>query len=207
MVLIDAGGVSLFIMFFIIIHFSSLYNFGLADSDFFMQQYGGYSADISRAWPINGKFTDPQRDLYQAILNVEKACIKLCTPSYSLESIHRASVEYFAVELRNIGLSTSMHDLQSILYPHYIGHHLGLDVHDCPTVSRRSPLKSGNVITIEPGIYVPAGDDRFPRHFWGIGIRIEDNVFVDRDGLPIVTSVEAAKEVIDVEAACQRLLE
>ncbi|KAK7207951.1 metallopeptidase [Myxozyma melibiosi] len=170
-------------------------------------QYGGYSADISRAWPVNGKFTDVQRDLYQAVLNVEKACIKLCTPSHSLESIHRASVEYFAVELRNIGFNVSLHQLQAILYPHYVGHHLGLDVHDCPTVSRRIPLVPGNVITIEPGIYVPYGDERFPRQFWGIGIRIEDNVYVDDDGLPVVTSVEAAKEVVDVEAACQRLLE
>ncbi|KAK9450246.1 peptidase M24, structural domain-containing protein [Limtongia smithiae] len=166
-------------------------------------QYGGYCADISRAWPVNGKFTGPQRDLYQAILNVQEACIKLSTTASSLESIHRASEDYFVTELRNIGFTVSPYDIRTILYPHYIGHHLGLDVHDCPMLSRRQLLRNGNVITIEPGIYVPWGDPRFPKHFWGIGIRIEDNVFVD-NSTPVVISSSAAKEIADVEEAAQK---
>ncbi|KAK9318101.1 peptidase M24, structural domain-containing protein [Lipomyces starkeyi] len=164
-------------------------------------QYGGYCADISRAWPVNGKFTEPQKDLYHAVLNVQKECIKLATTSNSLESIHRSSVDLFAVELRNIGFDTSLSEINSILYPHYVGHHLGLDVHDCPEQPRRQNLNSGNVITIEPGIYVPVDNPKFPKHFRGIGIRIEDNVYIHDDS-PIVTSGEAAKEIKDVEDAC-----
>ncbi|KAK9246765.1 peptidase M24, structural domain-containing protein [Lipomyces tetrasporus] len=165
-------------------------------------QYAGYCADISRAWPVNGKFTEPQKDLYQCVLNVQKECIKLATTSNSLESIHRSSVELFAFELRNVGFNVSHSDINAILYPHYVGHHLGLDVHDCPDQSRRQSLQNGNVITIEPGIYVPVDNPKFPKPFRGIGIRIEDNVFIHDDS-PIVTSGEAAKEIRDVEQACE----
>ncbi|KAK9370001.1 peptidase M24, structural domain-containing protein [Lipomyces kononenkoae] len=164
-------------------------------------QYGGYCADISRAWPVNGKFNEPQKDLYQAVLNVQKECIKLATTTNSLESIHRSSVDLFAVELRNIGFNASLSDINAVLYPHYVGHHLGLDVHDCPDEPRRQNLKTGNVITIEPGIYVPADDPKFPKHFRGIGIRIEDNVYIQDDS-PIVTSAAAVKEIDDIEQAC-----
>ncbi|KAK9240700.1 peptidase M24, structural domain-containing protein [Lipomyces kononenkoae] len=164
-------------------------------------QYGGYCADISRAWPVNGKFTEPQKDLYQAVLNVQKECIKLATTSNALESIHRSSVDLFAIELRNIGFNASLSDINATLYPHYVGHHLGLDVHDCPDEPRRQNLKTGNVITIEPGIYVPADDQKFPKHFRGIGIRIEDNVYIEDDS-PIVTSAAAVKEIKDIEQAC-----
>ncbi|KAK9479644.1 peptidase M24, structural domain-containing protein [Lipomyces japonicus] len=167
-------------------------------------QYGGYCADISRAWPVNGKFTQPQADLYQAILNVQKECIKISTTSNSLDSIHHASVRLFTTELKNIGFDASISDIENVLYPHYIGHNLGLDVHDIPTVSRQGLLQNGQVITIEPGVYVPE-DDRFPKYFQGIGIRIEDNVII-QEKEPIVISIDCLKEIRDVEAACEGVL-
>ncbi|KAK9460540.1 peptidase M24, structural domain-containing protein [Lipomyces oligophaga] len=169
-------------------------------------QYGGYCADISRAWPVNGRFTAAQRDLYEAVLSTQKALINRVVAGTSLESLHAQSVEIFAHEIKQIGFEVSRAVLSEVLYPHYVGHHLGLDVHDVPLTSRRIPLVSGNVITIEPGLYVPENDSRFPEAFRGMGLRIEDNVAVNGHN-PVVLSVEAVKEVVDVEAACQRILQ
>ena len=84
-----------------------------------------------------------------------------------------------------------------ILYPHHVGHYLGLDVHDTPKISRNKALKEGMVITIEPGIYVPD----IPEYgiYRGIGIRIEDDVYISAEG-PVVLSVEAPKEIVDIES-------
>ena len=73
------------------------------------------------------------------------------------------------------------------MYPHHIGHYLGMDVHDCPSVSTGIPLQPGMVITVEPGLYIPENDPRFPERFWGIGIRIEDDVVVTEDGCRVLT--------------------
>ncbi|KAK9472122.1 xaa-Pro aminopeptidase-like protein [Dipodascopsis tothii] len=166
-------------------------------------QLGGYCADISRTWPVNGRFSGPQRDLYQAVLNVQKECLKLCTvdSGLSLNDIHRRSESLLAVELRNIGFDASRKQIAAVLYPHAVGHYLGLDVHDSPSVSKERPLRHGQVVTIEPGVYVPY-DDAFPRHFQGIGIRIEDDVFVD-EASPIVLSSSALKEVDEIEELCR----
>lgn len=161
-------------------------------------RYGGYCADISRTWPVNGKFTAPQRDLYQAVLNVNKACIELCTESagYSLADLHAKSEDLLYSELANAGLQIARHKLRQ-LYPHYIGHHLGLDVHDGST-PKGEALKSNQVVTIEPGVYVPDSPD-FPEHFRGIGIRIEDNVVVGSESAENLT-IDTLKEIDDIEA-------
>ncbi|ORE08126.1 hypothetical protein BCV72DRAFT_249007 [Rhizopus microsporus var. microsporus] len=140
-------------------------------------EYNGYASDITRTWPVNGKFTEPQKELYQAVLNVNKACIKLCTEanSVSLHGIHSQSVKLMKEELQKIGFNVTGWDLERILYPHHVGHYLGLDVHDLHDLDRSRKLKQNMVITIEPGIYVPY-DSKFPSKYHGIGIRIEDNV-------------------------------
>lgn len=164
---------------------------------------GGYCADISRTWPVSGKFTQPQRDLYQAVLNVEKKCIEKCSEnqSYSLHDLHNESIQLMTSELRNCGF----HDLQQWqtmqLYPHYIGHNLGLDVHDVPEFSRTAAFKEGQVVTVEPGVYVPSSS-KWPKHFHNIGIRIEDDVCVHKDTCQILT-VEAAKEIVDIESIAE----
>lgn len=89
--------------------------------------------------------------------------------------------------------------MSSVLFPHHVGHYLGIDLHDCATYGRTRKLQRGMVVTIEPGVYVPDGDERFPREFWGMGIRIEDAVYVAEEH-PIVLTVEAVKEVVDIEA-------
>ncbi|GME87507.1 unnamed protein product [[Candida] boidinii] len=162
---------------------------------------GGYCSDISRTWPVNGKFTEPQKELYQAVLNVEKECIKNCTANnnISLQDLHYQSVSLMTKELRNCGF-VNLQDWETskYLYPHYIGHNLGLDVHDIPSYPRNSKFKKGQVVTVEPGVYVP-NTDRWPKHFRNIGIRIEDDIAIGQDNYVILT-VEAAKEISDIEA-------
>ncbi|SCU95739.1 LAME_0F13278g1_1 [Lachancea meyersii CBS 8951] len=164
---------------------------------------GGYCSDISRTWPVSGKFSAAQRDLYEAVLNVQRKCIKLCQASqmYSLNDIHEKSISFLREELKNVGLPAYQNSDVSKLYPHYIGHNLGLDVHDVPQISRYAPLRAGQVVTIEPGLYIP-DDERYPAYFRNIGIRIEDDIAVGSNGYTNLT-VEAAKEIVDIESIAQ----
>ncbi|KAN0063967.1 aminopeptidase [Thecaphora frezii] len=164
----------------------------------------GYASDITRAFPtsLNGSFTGAQRDLYEAVLNVLKGCTALATEDqcYTLADLHRRSVDMLRAELKQLGFHLTFGTLERILYPHYIGHWLGIDLHDVASIDRSTRLERGVVVTVEPGVYVPY-DDRFPKHFHGIGIRIEDDVAVGESD-NVVLSAEAPKEVVDVEAAC-----
>ncbi|KAL7275317.1 aminopeptidase [Rhizina undulata] len=163
-------------------------------------EYGGYIMDITRTWPVNGKFTPAQRDLYQAVLNVQRHCVSLCRENakLSLDDIHTTAEQGLERELKDLGFDLRGRALIEILFPHYVGHFIGLDVHDSGNDSRGLPLRAGQCITVEPGIYVP-DDERWPKHFRKMGIRIEDSICVGEEG-PIVLSVEAVKEVADIEA-------
>jgi intermediate cleaving peptidase 55 len=91
-------------------------------------------------------------------------------------------------------------DVERTLYAHHISHHVGLEVHDCSTLPRNLPVRKGNCITIEPGVYVP-DEQKWPKHFRGIGIRIEDCVLVsEKAGTEVVLSIDAVKEIVDIEA-------
>lgn len=162
-------------------------------------RFGGYCADISRTWPVNGTFTGPQRDLYQAVLNAQKKCIELCSVNegHRMVDIQSKSFKYLQEELRNIGFNSLTEKQLRVLYPHSIGHHLGLDVHDITSSSSLDPLVPGQVITIEPGIYVPDTEE-WPKHFRGLGIRIEDNVVIGEDSYEVLT-VDALKEIDEIE--------
>jgi intermediate cleaving peptidase 55 len=162
-------------------------------------EYGGYIADITRSWPINGKFSDPQRDLYEAILRVQRSSVSLCRESanVTLDKIHQITERGLRDALQQLGFDVDGNAMD-VLFPHHVGHYIGLDVHDCPGYPRSVPLKAGHCVTIEPGIYVP-DDERWPAHFRGIGIRIEDSVCVQDDS-PLVLTTEAVKEVVDIEA-------
>lgn len=162
-------------------------------------EYGGYIADITRSWPVNGKFSDAQRDLYEAILKVQRSSISLCTEAanMTLDKIHQITERGLKEALQQLGFDMSGNALD-VLFPHHVGHYIGLDVHDCPGYTRSVSLKSGHCVTVEPGIYVP-DDERWPVHFRGIGIRIEDSVCVQEDS-PLVLTTEAVKEIVDIEA-------
>ena len=162
-------------------------------------KYGGYIADITRTWPVNGKFSAAKRDLYQAVLNVQRTLISLCRGSanLSMDRLHTIAEEYLSRELTQIGFDMSGKAIEK-LFPHHLSHYIGMDVHDTVGYSRKAVLQEGHCITIEPGIYVP-DDERWPRHFRNMGVRIEDSVSVQEEG-PYVLTTEAVKEIADIEA-------
>ncbi|KAF8604460.1 peptidase M24 [Ceratobasidium sp. AG-I] len=171
-------------------------------------ELNGYASDITRTYPVSssGRFTPPQRELYSAILGVQKHLITLCTEDAheSLNSLHTKSVEMLGMALAGIGFDLGAGNRQmDRLYPHFLSHPIGIDLHET-SMERHQFLMSGQVITIEPGVYVPP-DPAFPKWFHNLGIRIEDEVLVEREGSRVL-SVNAPKEVADVEATCQGLL-
>ncbi|KAF2494832.1 metallopeptidase [Lophium mytilinum] len=162
-------------------------------------EYGGYITDITRTWPTRGKFSSPQRDLYEMILRVQRTCVSLCRAdaNMTLDKLHRTASNGLKDGLGQLGFDMSG-DAIDTLFPHHVGHFIGLDVHDAPGHPRTNPLEPNQCITIEPGIYVP-NSPRWPAHFRGIGIRIEDSICVQAEN-PFVLSTEAVKEVVDIEA-------
>ncbi|KAJ7666498.1 peptidase M24 [Mycena rosella] len=193
----------------LIIHYTSN-NHLISEGDFLLIdagcEYNGYASDITRSFPASGTFTPAQRDLYAAVLSAQKALIALCTEAsgLSMHQIHLHTCVLLREELKQIGMDVQARDLEQILFPHYVAHPIGLDLHESSNFDRSGSLKAGMVITIEPGIYVPPSPS-FPKHFHNIGIRIEDEVVVGKEH-PVVLSVAAPKEIADVEGACQGLL-
>ncbi|KAL6714373.1 aminopeptidase [Lecanora helva] len=162
-------------------------------------EYGGYITDITRTWPVSGKFSPAQRDLYNAVLATQRRCVSFCraNASLSLDSLHDMAELDLKDQLKQIGFNMSGKAIDT-LFPHHISHYIGLDVHDTPGQSRKAHLKARQCVTVEPGIYVP-DTDNFPVHFRGMGIRIEDSVCVEEEH-PLVLTTEAVKEVEDIEA-------
>ncbi|MCJ1369605.1 hypothetical protein MMC20_000817 [Loxospora ochrophaea] len=162
-------------------------------------EYAGYITDITRTFPISGQFTPPQAELYAAVLAVQRTCVALCrsNANVSLDKLHEIAENALRDELRQLGFDMSGNALE-VLFPHHISHYIGLDVHDTPGYSRKETLKEGHCVTVEPGIYVP-NDERWPRHFRGLGIRIEDSIAVQEEH-PLVLTTEAVKEIVDIEA-------
>ncbi|KAF9424993.1 hypothetical protein BGZ94_007940 [Podila epigama] len=179
---------------------------GLNDGDLILMdaggEYNGYASDITRTWPVNGKFTDAQKDLYEVVLRANKECIKLCTEEHglSLNQIHFNSMRLTLEGLAKLGIKALPNDVDRRLYPHHVGHYLGMDVHDTGDISRSRTLKEGMVVTIEPGLYIPR-DPAYPEKYQGIGIRIEDNVVIGKTA-PVVLSVTAPKEIVDIDYCC-----
>ncbi|CCO32092.1 X-Pro aminopeptidase [Rhizoctonia solani AG-1 IB] len=139
-------------------------------------ELNGYASDITRTFPVGptGQFTPAQRELYAAILEVQKKLITLCSEESkeSMNSLHNQSVDLLKKGLRRVGFDLGMGGkLIDRLYPHYLTHPIGIDLHEGNS-ERHQYLMEGQVITIEPGVYVPA-DPVFPKWFHNIGIRIE----------------------------------
>ncbi|KAL8817856.1 MAG: hypothetical protein Q9223_003396 [Gallowayella weberi] len=164
-----------------------------------LQQFGNYITDITRVWPVSGTFTPPQKDLYNAVLATQRTCIALCRAdaANSLDTIHQIAEKTLRDHLKGLGFDMGGDALET-LFPHHLGHYIGLDIHDTPGQSRKAPLEVGQCVAIEPGIYVPDAN-RWPAAYRGIAIRIEDSVCV-QDEHPLVLTTEAVKEVDDIEA-------
>jgi len=160
----------------------------------------GYVSDITRTWPVSGAFTTAQADVYEAVLDAHAACVAAARVGVSLHELHQISVSVLQDGLRNLGVGSPLSKggngvTQNIqkFYPHSVGHWLGMDTHDTPTVSTQTPLTAGNAFTIEPGLYFPLDAADVPHSLRGIGVRIEDNLAVNHRG-----AVEVLSEALPV---------
>jgi len=155
-------------------------------------EYHGYLSDLTRTWPPCGRFSPAQEELYSLILETNKECIKLCKPGASINEIHNHSVKLLIKGFQELGVLEKGKSIQyNYLNPTAIGHSLGMDIHDSVTLPKDKPLEPGVVMTIEPGVYIPASpvlNERAPGRFRGIGIRIEDEVLVTEDGHEVLTA-------------------
>ncbi len=156
-------------------------------------EYQGYSADVTRTIPVNGKFTPPQRELYELVLHSQKEALKLMQPGNETEAVEAKAREVISQGLLQLGIMKEKNELRKFL-PHGVCHSIGLDTHD----GFPKKLTSGIAITLEPGIYIPAGDEAIPAKYWNIGIRIEDDVLITGDGHQVLSST-VPKEISEIE--------
>lgn len=162
-------------------------------------EFHGYLSDLTRTWPPCGSFSPLQEELYGLILETNEECVKLCRPGTSIHQIHRYSVDKLQRGLKEIGvLKDNRAQTYDMLNPTNIGHYLGMDIHDCATISYGRLLEPGVVITIEPGVYVPSGFG-YPERYEGIGIRIEDEILITESGYEVLTG-SIPKEVKQMES-------
>ena len=166
-----------------------------------------YAGDITRTFPVSGRFNDAQRALYQVVLDAQVRAVNAIAPGATLAEIHQGVVADLTAGLIELGLLSG--DVQARIddesyrrfYLHSTSHWLGLDVHDVGTYrldeATPRPLEPGMVLTVEPGLYIPSDDD-IPDAYRGIGIRIEDNVVVTDQGHDILTA-DVPKQVADIE--------
>ena len=151
--------------------------------------YKNYCADISRTFPVNGKFSDRQKEIYEVVLKAQKIVEENAKPGITLRQLNQMVVDFYKEELPKHGLNKDV----SEYYFHGVSHYLGLDTHD---VGSGMPitLEKGNVITNEPGLYI---EDE------GLGIRIEDDLLITDDGCEVL-SIEIPKSIEDIEKVANR---
>ncbi len=172
-----------------------------------------YTADITRTLPVDGRFTEPQAKVYQAVLDAcEAALARANQPGTRFRDIHDAAMEVLAARLEDWGVlpvpaavSLSPEGQQHRRWmPHGTSHHIGLDVHDCAQASREmyqdALLAPGMTFTIEPGLYFRADDLSVPEELRGLGVRIEDDVAVNPDGSVTRLSEDIPRTIAGVEA-------
>ena len=178
-------------------------------------EFDGYTADVTRTWPVNGRFTDLQRRAYEIVLEAQLLAIDCCRPGRRFLDAHEAATRRLTRGMVELGLFEGDPDDAGLIdqliadgqskryYMHGTSHWLGLDVHDVGVYNRDGgsrPLMPGMVLTVEPGLYVPADDEQAPEALRGLGIRVEDDVVVT-EGEPLVLTAAIPKSVEAVEAA------
>jgi Xaa-Pro aminopeptidase len=167
----------------------------------------GYASDITRTWPVEGRFSGPQRDIYELVLAAQADAIAQVKPGRHWNAAHEAAVATIARGLVDLKLCEG--PLEKVLetedykrfYMHRTGHWLGLDVHDVGEYKRDGEwrtLEPGMTLTVEPGCYIRPGEG-VPEAFWNIGVRIEDDVLVTPSGCEVLTSA-TPKSIGDIEA-------
>jgi Xaa-Pro aminopeptidase len=171
-------------------------------------EFGYYASDITRTYPISGRFSEAQRDVYEVVLEAQRAAIAKVKPGNHWNEPHDAAVRAITRGLKRIGLLRG--SLTSLIrsgayrafFMHRTGHWLGMDVHDVGDYKVGDEwrvFEPGMVLTVEPGVYIAAGTRGVPKKFWNVGIRIEDDVVVTRHGCEVLTD-GAPKEPDAIEA-------
>ena len=175
----------------------------------------GYASDITRTWPVNGKFSDSQKEIYNLVLEAELAGIAACKVGVPWNASHKASMEVISKGLIELGiLDCSLDEAMGDdldgktrqFFMHGTSHSLGLDVHDVGVTKPGGEgdgrlLEEGMVLTVEPGLYFASWreDIQVPERYSGIGIRIEDDVLITKDG-PVVLTSNCPKKITEIEA-------
>jgi Xaa-Pro aminopeptidase len=171
-------------------------------------EYDGYASDITRTFPINGKFSSEQRDLYEVVLAAQAAAFEQACAGKQWQDMHDAAVRVATEGMISLGILE--HSLEEELetkgykqfYVHNTGHWLGLDVHDVGEYQidgQSRELEPGMVMTVEPGIYIHPEENSVAKHWRGVGIRIEDNIAITRDEPRILTD-DLVRMPDDIEA-------
>ena len=140
-------------------------------------EYHGYSADVTRTIPANGKFTEEQKAIYQLVYDAQEEVFKICKEGTPIQDLNKKSKEVIAAGLIKLGIITDPADVK-IYYPHGCSHFLGLDVHD--KGNYMGNLKENMILTVEPGIYISA-NSKCDKKWWNIGVRIEDDILIKKD--------------------------
>ena len=170
-------------------------------------EYGCYASDITRTFPVNGKFTEEQRLVYQIVLDAQYAAIDAAQPGNNWNAPHEAAVKVISQGLLDLGILEGTLDAviekedYKEFFMHKTGHWLGMDVHDVGDYKIDDEwrvLEQGMVLTVEPGIYISPNPD-VDKKWWNIGVRIEDDVLIKRKGNDVLTG-SLIKEVADIEA-------
>ncbi|MBC8083944.1 MAG: aminopeptidase P N-terminal domain-containing protein [Hymenobacter sp.] len=157
-------------------------------------EYHGYTADVTRTVPPSGKFSPAQRQIYELVLAAQEAGIRQCRPGNEFQAPGKAAQQVITEGLTRLGIIQQPEEMRRY-FPHGTSHYLGLDVHDR---GRYGPLKAGNVITVEPGIYIPEGSP-CDQKWWNIGVRIEDDILITGTGAENL-SEDAPRTAAEVEA-------
>ena len=172
-------------------------------------EYEYYASDVTRTFPVNGKFSRAQRDVYSLVLEAQAAAIDTVAPGRTFDDVHMAAVRVLVEGLLDLGAIKGRvkriidNEKYKRLYMHRTGHWLGLDVHDVGKYrvddDQWRVLEPGMVMTVEPGIYVAPDDEKAPKRLRGIGIRIEDNVLVTESGREVLTAA-TPKSIDEIES-------
>lgn len=193
-------------------------NMPLKDGDLLLVDagcnYKGYASDITRTFPVNGRFTKAQREVYDVVLEVQLECLEATKKGNTVKQRQELSIELLTEGMKKLKLLKG--DTKKLIkkkayekyYMHGVGHYLGLDVHDAgryfteQRAKNSRPFAPGMVLTVEPGLYIPPDDKDAPSKYRGIGIRIEDDVLVTEDGNHNLTAkvpkdAEAIEEIMN----------
>lgn len=171
-------------------------------------EYKGYASDITRTFPINGRFTKPQREIYELVLEAQTSCVEMVRPGITHDQLKQHSIEVLTEGMVRLGLLRGKTEelikekKYEKFYMHGLGHMLGIDVHDVGRYyydQESRALEAGVVMTVEPGLYIAPDTKDIPERYLGIGVRIEDDVLATECNPRVLTN-KVPKDADEIEA-------